>query len=89
VTRLGIDHAVFPASLWNGADFHVVSRTRFLRCWFSRPQLGGCLNHSKTRASTTTRINRSRLPGVYLAWNARVASRLADLKLRARSGQSR
>ena len=41
VTGLEIDDRALPARLGNGADFHVVSGTRFLRCWFPRPQSGG------------------------------------------------
>src|ERR1035438_2043160 len=57
VTGVEIDDGGGPARLWNGADFHVVSGTRLLRCWLTRPQLGGYLNQSKTRASTASSIN--------------------------------
>jgi hypothetical protein len=39
VTGLEINDGALPARLWNGADLHVVLVTRFLRCWFNRPQL--------------------------------------------------
>jgi hypothetical protein len=42
VTALEKDDRALPARLGNGADLHVVSGTRILRCWFSRPQSGGC-----------------------------------------------
>jgi hypothetical protein len=57
VTALEIDDRALPARLGNGADFHVLSGTRFLRCWFPRPQLGGCLNPGKTRTSDASGIN--------------------------------
>jgi hypothetical protein len=43
------------------ADFHVVSGTCLLRCWFTRPRLGGRLNQSKTPTSEASSINYSRL----------------------------
>ena len=61
VTGVEIDDGALPARLWNGSDLHVVSGTRLLRCWFTRPQLGGCLNHSKAPTSGASSINFSRV----------------------------
>src|ERR1017187_9479568 len=38
------------------AYFHVVSDTRLLRCWFHRPQSGGCCNPSPSGASNASGI---------------------------------
>jgi hypothetical protein len=43
------------------AGIHVVRSTRLLRCWLTRPQLGGCLNPSKSRTSDASSINFSRV----------------------------
>src|SRR5208337_3399177 len=60
VTAVDINDGALPARLWNGADFHVVSGTRLLRCRFTRPQLGECSNHSQTGAREASSINCSR-----------------------------
>jgi hypothetical protein len=61
ITAVDIDDGALSARLWNGAELHVVSGTRFLRCWFTRPLLGGYLNHSKTRTRYAGTISFSRL----------------------------
>ena len=61
ITAVDIDNGALPARFWNGADFHVVSGTRLLRRWFTRPLLGGYLNHSKTRTRYASTISFSRL----------------------------
>src|SRR5664279_3400128 len=61
VTSLEINDGALSARLWNGADLHIVSGTRFLRCRFTRPQLGGYLNRSKTRTGDASSINFSPL----------------------------
>ena len=48
VTAADIDDGALPARLWNGADFHIVSGTRLLRRWPTRPELGECLSHTQT-----------------------------------------
>src|SRR5208337_1884740 len=61
VTAVDIDDRALPARLWNGAELHVVSGARILRRWFTRPQLGGCLNPNKTRSSDASSIDFSRV----------------------------
>src|ERR1035441_10001929 len=43
VTGVEIDDGALPARLWYGTELHVVSGAHLLRCWFTRPQLCGCL----------------------------------------------
>jgi hypothetical protein len=57
VTAVDIDDGALPARLWNGAELHVVSGTRLLRCWFTCSQLDGCLDPSKTRTRSASRIS--------------------------------
>ena len=41
--------------------FMLFQAPAFCRCWFSRPQLGGCVNHSKTELRSASAIKYSRV----------------------------
>jgi len=56
VTTIDINDGALPAQIWNGADSHVVSGTRFLRCCFPGPQLGRCSNLTQTAPSEASKI---------------------------------
>jgi hypothetical protein len=78
VTAVDIDDGALPVRLWNGADLHVVSGTRLPRRWPTCPQLGGCLNLSKTRSSDARSIN--------FSWVERQASALGIAGLSGTGG---